>query len=54
MAFIYLICNQDRVKTMIKSGEEPEEFRERAGKDKTIITLTRADVKDIITLNERG
>lgn len=51
---IYLICNEGKPISMIKSGQEPEDFLKRVGNEKTVITLTQEDVRDIIRLNKRG
>ncbi|TET08488.1 MAG: hypothetical protein E3J83_03315 [Candidatus Atribacteria bacterium] len=63
---IYLICNKNRPISMIKSGEEPEDFIKRKnrgkkpkeflkmGNEKTVVILTRKDIEDIIRLGERG
>ena len=50
---IYLKCDSDgKVLGMIKSGQEPEEFKNRMN-CKIIITLNEKDIKDIINLNKR-
>jgi len=60
MANIYLICNNDgEVKSMIKSGQEPEDFKidykgTSSGKKFMVITLYEKDREDIISLNKRG
>ena len=60
MAYIYLMCNSDGiVENMIKSGQEPEEFKidykgTSKGKNLMVITLYEKDREDIISLNKRG